>query len=418
MHHHINELPPEILGEIFVRCLPRKAWIPHCPSVLEAPMLLCQVCSRWRELTLSLPTLWSSFSANLAHPIRAGRVSLAQLWIERSHNQPLFLFLDLRRSDPLTSHIMGSFLANIHRWNNVAFAVDDDSARGLLAIPGGSARLLESFGVHAPKCSTEIINEISPILLSFQNLRRLHWYSRSTPTTLLNMSFSKLTHIKLECPLPFNECVRFISRCSQICDLELERIVPSPAPQNLPVVTFPYLFSLSVGICDSDVLDYFTLPSLKSLYFPRIKLENFEKFIARSSCKLESFHLGDFRSITEEEVISYLRMPCLQSLRELHISADRLTDRTLAILQYYDSETSILPHLELLSVANCDTTDGVVSDIIASRWFPTRVCRDRFFPASLKWVDVSFRGRKQRIVDRLKLQDFSAHGLAIRTLFL
>jgi hypothetical protein len=307
---------------------------------------------------------------------------------------------------------MDLYLENVHRWGEVTFGFDKNSAKDLLAIPGESAHLLESFGVYAPKCNTEVINEICPILPSFPNLRRLRWCSDYTPTTLLNMSFSKLTHINLECPLPFNECVRFIAQCLQIRELELEEIGASPVPMDLPVVTLPDLFLLSVRVGDSAILDYFTLPSLRSLRFPGIKLQKFEKLMARSSGKLESFCLKDSDGLTEEEVIYYLRMPCLQSLRELSINAMGLTDRTLTLLQYSGSETSILPDLEHLSIEGCETTDGVVSDMIASRWFPNRVCREAGSPASLKSIFATFDGM-ERDIECSKLQEFSAGGLEV-----
>ncbi|KAJ7898614.1 hypothetical protein B0H14DRAFT_2315033, partial [Mycena olivaceomarginata] len=49
-------LPPEITTEIFIRCLPVQ-WY-HLPSPRDAPLLLLQICSSWRALTLCTPALW------------------------------------------------------------------------------------------------------------------------------------------------------------------------------------------------------------------------------------------------------------------------------------------------------------------------------------------------------------------------
>jgi len=411
-HHPIDKLPPELLGEIFMRCLPQRCWKPHSPKVHEAPMLLCQICSYWRELALSLPMLWSSFSANLGHRIRAGHVSLIQSWIERSCDQPLFLDLDLRSSDSLMSCMLRLYLANMHRWGNAAFSIDDSSVGDLLAISEGNTHLLESFGINASECTTKAINEISSIFLSFPNLRRLRWYGNSTPTALLGMSFSTLTHIKLLCPLPLNECIRFIARCLQLRDIELDDVEPSSASLTLPIVTLPHLASLYVKNGVSELLDHFTLPSLRSLNFPRLNLQTFENFVSRSSCKLESFYLGDFVRLAEEEVIRCLRMPCLQSLHELGIHARGLTDRTVALLHYSGSEANskgnILPHLRVFSIETCKTTDGVFSDMIASRWRPAQGGS----PASLQWISVSFEGTQHKI-DHSRLQEFAAGGLTV-----
>ncbi|KII92014.1 hypothetical protein PLICRDRAFT_104006, partial [Plicaturopsis crispa FD-325 SS-3] len=54
-------LPPELLSEIFVHCLPEDT----TPNVRRAPLLLGRVCRRWRAISLSTPQLWSSISITL-----------------------------------------------------------------------------------------------------------------------------------------------------------------------------------------------------------------------------------------------------------------------------------------------------------------------------------------------------------------
>ncbi|KAF8878835.1 hypothetical protein BD779DRAFT_1789130 [Infundibulicybe gibba] len=49
--------PPEILGEIFLHCLPPGEWGSF--SAWNAPWLLTKVCHSWREVALSTPLLWS-----------------------------------------------------------------------------------------------------------------------------------------------------------------------------------------------------------------------------------------------------------------------------------------------------------------------------------------------------------------------
>jgi hypothetical protein len=53
------------------------------------------------------------------------------------------------------------FLDNIHRWGDVAFNVDFNTAKGLLTISGAGAHLLDRFGINADECCTEAMNEIS-----------------------------------------------------------------------------------------------------------------------------------------------------------------------------------------------------------------------------------------------------------------
>ncbi|KAF8186730.1 hypothetical protein BJ912DRAFT_451324 [Pholiota molesta] len=56
----INELPTEILCDIFSRCVDQSsARVPMQPNTNIAPMSLCHVCSTWRAAMLSIPSFWS-----------------------------------------------------------------------------------------------------------------------------------------------------------------------------------------------------------------------------------------------------------------------------------------------------------------------------------------------------------------------
>ncbi|KAF8186759.1 hypothetical protein BJ912DRAFT_851984, partial [Pholiota molesta] len=52
----INDLPIEILCEIFSRCVDQSFMQPNTKI---APMSLCHVCATWRAVVLSIPNLWS-----------------------------------------------------------------------------------------------------------------------------------------------------------------------------------------------------------------------------------------------------------------------------------------------------------------------------------------------------------------------
>ncbi|KAF9476220.1 hypothetical protein BDN70DRAFT_897534 [Pholiota conissans] len=54
----INTLPHGILGEIFKEFIPQNSLQSPQPDVTIAPMVLCHVCSFWRSLVLTNPSLW------------------------------------------------------------------------------------------------------------------------------------------------------------------------------------------------------------------------------------------------------------------------------------------------------------------------------------------------------------------------
>jgi hypothetical protein len=62
----MNELPYEILCEIFSRCVDHSsARVDMQPNTKIAPMLLCQVCAPWRAVVLSTPALWAHLRFDL-----------------------------------------------------------------------------------------------------------------------------------------------------------------------------------------------------------------------------------------------------------------------------------------------------------------------------------------------------------------
>ncbi|KAG1777016.1 hypothetical protein EV702DRAFT_1028551 [Suillus placidus] len=58
----VRFLPTEILQQIFKSCLPNDRYV--VPHILSAPLLLCQICRRWRDIALATPELWSSIDVH------------------------------------------------------------------------------------------------------------------------------------------------------------------------------------------------------------------------------------------------------------------------------------------------------------------------------------------------------------------
>ena len=67
-------LPTELLAEIFTLCLSEN-WHDRRFDVRQAPLLLSNICKRWREIALSTPFLWSTliFDSNKASPVALAR---------------------------------------------------------------------------------------------------------------------------------------------------------------------------------------------------------------------------------------------------------------------------------------------------------------------------------------------------------
>ncbi|KAH6912718.1 hypothetical protein BKA70DRAFT_1264747 [Coprinopsis sp. MPI-PUGE-AT-0042] len=63
----IRRMPPDILRNVFSYCLARKT-PGKIMKVTEAPLLLAQICSNWRDLVINTPTLWSTIHIDIPIP--------------------------------------------------------------------------------------------------------------------------------------------------------------------------------------------------------------------------------------------------------------------------------------------------------------------------------------------------------------
>ncbi|CAK5278692.1 unnamed protein product [Mycena citricolor] len=147
--HPIRRIPLEILLDIFAACLPTHR--NPVMSTADAPLLLGRVCSSWRQISTTTPTLWSRLhivepglpcqsleaasvdhgTANDAESARSEfearmrlRVDAVKLWLRRSGEAPLSLSLlcntDLRSDGE--SAILEVLLAVRHRWERIELA--------------------------------------------------------------------------------------------------------------------------------------------------------------------------------------------------------------------------------------------------------------------------------------------------------
>ncbi|KAJ7685693.1 hypothetical protein DFH06DRAFT_49024 [Mycena polygramma] len=88
---HTLRIPPEILAEIFMHCLPPRT---SRPNVVRAPLLLCGICRRWRDIALFTPALWSSLGIDLdaLSTENVHGMVFYQIYLSRARGAPLSLY--------------------------------------------------------------------------------------------------------------------------------------------------------------------------------------------------------------------------------------------------------------------------------------------------------------------------------------
>ncbi|KAJ7257092.1 hypothetical protein C8J57DRAFT_1013256, partial [Mycena rebaudengoi] len=84
-------LPAEITAEIFIHFLPIYPLHPPLTGLLS-PVLLGQVCRKWRDVALGTPRLWSAIKIKVNLDMRfSAQVNLLQTWLARSKSCTLSL---------------------------------------------------------------------------------------------------------------------------------------------------------------------------------------------------------------------------------------------------------------------------------------------------------------------------------------
>ncbi|KAJ7639345.1 hypothetical protein FB45DRAFT_425065 [Roridomyces roridus] len=110
----VLSLPPEIVSEIFVLCLPTERMSMDMDALNwnEAPLLLSHICGQWRHIALAMPALWRELDIELLCPSRrAHDLEMIETWLERARKHPLSLRIKAPTSEfvdtPFTQTFFG-----------------------------------------------------------------------------------------------------------------------------------------------------------------------------------------------------------------------------------------------------------------------------------------------------------------------
>ncbi|TFK70803.1 hypothetical protein BDN72DRAFT_794777, partial [Pluteus cervinus] len=129
----IRRLPPEILAEVFINCLPTNR--NPARSIIEAPLLLGRICSSWRRIALNTPRLWASihivipthYDPSKITSVVKIRCEACHAWLSRSGTLPISLSLVTANNgysaDVSASPLLESLLKFSSRWKSVSLRV-------------------------------------------------------------------------------------------------------------------------------------------------------------------------------------------------------------------------------------------------------------------------------------------------------
>ncbi|KAF9457777.1 hypothetical protein BDZ94DRAFT_1227394 [Collybia nuda] len=388
---HINRMPVEILGEIFIHCLgeidpARTGSSPTSlsPSPLADPQTLGEVCRFWRDVTLSTPSLWSKIW--IYQPQRS-QVRRVEMWLNRSREYPLNIrIIQLPGGVTHDNHaaadkILSLLVGQVHRWRRIHFRFGSTAQEPLLTLPVGAATNMESAYVDMWKWDQASADQFWKICFSSPSLRHADWvsYTKKPPNYV---PWTQLTSITLYHGLTVEECMSILQGCRHLEALCIHAIwtydslVDPYGPLTLPSLRHLSFLGYVEG---TAIFNRLTLPSLTSLeisnahphhHHERRSCMSFRNLLQRSACRLEKLRLFN-TSISPSDLHNYLSTPQMLSLLELDLEAP-VTNQTIHSLTLSDNprQPHLLPNLEAISLNEICTSDGSISDMILSRLSP------------------------------------------------
>ncbi|PPR02885.1 hypothetical protein CVT24_002309 [Panaeolus cyanescens] len=341
----INDLPPEILSEIFHTYMfwdydpdlmdPELEGMVSVfsPNPRSAPLLFCRVCSLWRSVAISTPALWSAIA--VVGPFNPDTVAL---WLQRSQSHPISLIVSLHHDMALSdtfARLLGMLHASMPRWKHITLHLPTakDMRRLLFTLipeKGKSpATRLQYLHLSANYREEDHVDAESLARLSsfpHPTLRRLTWddyiipdFSRVSPSLWSNLEHISFWSTNTSVLLSFLkacENVRFIN--IHCLETKIDANLPT---EHLPIIS-RNLQALNIAYVVGDLresLDLLVTPELKRLSFEHrggggqsIGLRN---FLERSGCKLECLCIINKSSaFDEKETKIMLRSPIFTAI--------------------------------------------------------------------------------------------------------
>ncbi|KAJ7506884.1 hypothetical protein B0H11DRAFT_1903639 [Mycena galericulata] len=303
-------LPVEISSDISVRCLHTG---PAPPDPREVPMILLRICHSWRNLALSIPSLWTSI--RVESPSR-GFGNLLDIWLKSAGSLPLSISLSK--------------------------CLNAESIRDLVVEQrAGQVRNLEVY-LEYPE-ELEKLAEIAPLFVSLEKLT----VGRADTDPTHSDSADESDRDDWS-DLLSDECVQLFRAAPSLVECNLFDMYTRWGPwtynaDDIEPLTHSGLRHLRLGFQlesggiakynSSAFLRHLTLPALQTLLISNldIKPEDFTSFLERSSPPLR---LTDLTLFFWGTVVLKDEFPFLQNLAYTHNFLPNL--RNLMIRRYMD----------------------------------------------------------------------------------
>ncbi|KAJ7330518.1 hypothetical protein DFH08DRAFT_967053 [Mycena albidolilacea] len=298
----LRRMPPEVLGEIFSWTLPTIANVLNAGKfdMAQSPWLLTQISSRWRAVSLSIPSLWSRVV--IQYPrlkyTAPGRIhyshALAETQISRAQTLKIHFYC-CEQTDPRPQiHMFYLLSQHSSRWEELSLALTPKMLP-LLTTLRNQLPSLRRLWMEWDGGEDEIPVES---LGSFHLAPSLVEFGLSNETCVLPITFPIHQLTRLQFDGPWERHRGILKLAPNLVEAHIEVFHEETWPEIGEIIDLPYLRGLYVS--DHQVLDYLRAPALVGIGLVGWEdgasdvLESFAPFLDRSACILRRLTLVGF----------------------------------------------------------------------------------------------------------------------------
>ena len=326
----IRQLPPDVTSTIFEFCLPDFEDVQLARSSL--PLSLGAICTYWREIAWSTPTLWCSLVVDVIPSKRDWQVTIVQEWLARSGQLPLSIRIrafshTVKACKPAVAALADSLNQYSARWSDFGLHIPQSLYRCFHAT---YAPILKSIRFYPRE------DRYNPRTDFFRiNCPRLQrvWLSRCSPS-LVNIQWDNLTHLYLD-RMRLRNCLLILRKTlPQLVFLSFSRSEGIELPGEPVVTSLRSLRVDRIGSSDIMLLNTLLCPhmeelSLGLLYSHYPLLNPIISLVERSSCSLQIFTVhffGYYRTLDANLMRLLQSTPSLKKLSIIAHNAYQATE--------------------------------------------------------------------------------------------
>ncbi|KAJ7498036.1 hypothetical protein B0H11DRAFT_1998381 [Mycena galericulata] len=272
-------LPNEIVSEIFTHFLPK---YPH-------------VCRKWREIALSIPTLWRAISVSLMTNRVVGRLNLLETWLEGSRSCALSICFTYDAAEVWPNRVPPLLLVLFTRCDRLEH-LDLRVHRELFAWIKGPMPLLHSLRLELQSqtlTGNEALNPV-PVFQDAPQLREADLGGCDVSEILL--PWSQVTQFKLTAPAALS--CKLLENMTNLVHCSVKITVGYSIPKHMHLPHLKTLIIVDVfSTFRMGFIALWVLPALRKLEVPEEHLrpdldsedpvQALVTFVARSGCNLE-----------------------------------------------------------------------------------------------------------------------------------